>query len=348
MGTGPSIAGLSVPQTTLGAAGTVSLSGKTPSLGGISGLANAVVINVNPITSNSNGVEMPTSYTVQWSASNDVDSSTGALTSPAGSATFAATGANGNGVWFLNPANVTGLNAGSSYYFQVQGVAGSSFSNWSSPSAQIALSAASADNTVTGNVTWTGTATGPLYVGFYDMSSGAVWGQVAAARQPPTSGVPTRCRFPAATMVCSPWSTTITTASSMPRLYQREHQQRSSGGDDLRRRRPAAHHRVAQCQQRGQCGTSYRQVTDLSGNSTSNYTLNFKISEGNELPVAVTLTGGPNLINPIDLEYCGNNCGKPEFDYSLQLNNGVMPNVNDTYAFHVTYSGARRETSPGQ
>jgi hypothetical protein len=128
--------------------GAVTLS-TAPALGSISGFADGAFINYNAITSN--GLELPASYTLQWST-------TASFTSPAGSTSFAATGGHNNNTWVLSAANVTGLTAGQSYYFRMQGVAGASTSNWSSTVGPVTLAAPSAANTITGQVTFTGTA----------------------------------------------------------------------------------------------------------------------------------------------------------------------------------------------
>ena len=72
----------------------------------------------------SNGVEMPLSYTLQWSTTNT-------FTAVAGSHSFAATGAKGNGVWI-----VSGLTNSTVYYFRARGVAGSSNSTGQPSSGQ--------------------------------------------------------------------------------------------------------------------------------------------------------------------------------------------------------------------
>jgi hypothetical protein len=63
----------------------------------------------------------------------------------------------------------------------------------------------------------------------------------------------------------------------------------------------------------------------------------------NKLPVAVELTSGPNVINPIDIAACAS-CGNPQFQYYVNVGNAV-PNVGDTYVFKVTYLGGSTDTA---
>jgi hypothetical protein len=90
-------------------------------------------------------------------------------------------------------------------------------------------------------------------------------------------------------------------------------------------------------------------------NSSIGYNLNFILAQQNKLPVAITLTSGPNVIFPVDMsnEAC-NGCGTPQFKYGASLFNGptaaaLVPNVGDTYGFTVTYSdGSVDSTVTGQ
>src|SRR6185437_13431436 len=71
---------------------------------------------------------------------------------------------------------VTGLANSQTYYFRAEGTAGSSTSAWTvygggTPTA-VTIGAPTAGNTITGTVTFTGTATGPLMVGFYGQTTG--------------------------------------------------------------------------------------------------------------------------------------------------------------------------------
>ena len=95
-----------------------------------------------------------------------------------------------------------------------------------------------------------------------------------------------------------------------------------------------------------QVQTTYYQST-YSGGTSSAYQLNFSVRESNKLPVAVTLSSGPNLPNnsgtvAIDMGNC-TDCGNPQFDYYFTLP-GSTPALNDTYGFTVTYSDGSQDT----
>jgi len=79
------------------------------------------------------------------------------------------------------------------------------------------------------------------------------------------------------------------------------------------------------------------------GGTQTYYQLNFNVEASNRLPVAVTLTSGPNVINTsgtvaIDMSNSNcNGCGSPQFQYSALLPGGT-PSLGDTYGFTVKYS----------
>ena len=91
-----------------------------------------------------------------------------------------------------------------------------------------------------------------------------------------------------------------------------------------------------------QVQTQYTQSTFQSGSSTS-YQLNFNVRESNKLPVAVTLTSGPNVIAPVDMSNSCQGCGNTQFQYSASIPIGA-PKVGDTYDFTVTYSDGSQDT----
>jgi hypothetical protein len=95
-----------------------------------------------------------------------------------------------------------------------------------------------------------------------------------------------------------------------------------------------------------QVQTTYYQST-YSGGTSSAYQLNFSLRESDKLPVAVTLSSGPNLLNnsgavAIDMSNC-TDCGNTQFDYYFTLPGGT-PALNDTYGFTVTYSDGSQDT----
>jgi hypothetical protein len=87
--------------------------------------------------------------------------------------------------------------------------------------------------------------------------------------------------------------------------------------------------------------TQYYQSTS-SGGTSSGYSLNFDVRGANRLPVTVTLSSGPNMINPVDIGVC-TGCGSSQFQYNSSIGSTV-PTVGDTYNFTVTYSDGSQDT----
>ena len=193
------------------------------------------------------------------------------------------------------------------------------------------IGAGTTGNTVSGAVTFTGTATGPLYVGFYDQNTNSVYATHIASPVSPQSytvKVPTGSNYflfgildqnndgmidagdinntddknPAAISISGTATENLTlpTASSTNTVTTQHWKQTSSGGN------------------------------------SEGYRLNFDVRAANKLPVAVQLVSGPNVLNPIDIGVCAQ-CGTQQFQFYVSTES-VRPTVGDTYTFHVTYS----------
>ena len=87
--------------------------------------------------------------------------------------------------------------------------------------------------------------------------------------------------------------------------------------------------------------TYYYKSTTNNGTS-SGYNLNFDLRGANKLPVAVTLTSGPQIINPIDIGVC-TGCGSPQFQFFANIG-AAVPTVGNTYNFTITYSDGSQDT----
>jgi hypothetical protein len=323
---------LSGQSVTLANPSAVTLSA-APTLSGGSGFADGVVLNYQPLTTtvNNKTVETATSYNVQWST-------TTSFTSPAGSTSFPATGTNGAESWILNVANVSGLTAPGPYYFRAQGVNGSSTSNWSSTVGPVTLIAPTAANTVTGHVTWSGAATGPLYVVFFSSSVNQAYvTQVGSGAAPPTSPATYNVEVPNGTgyyfvSLLDQNNSGILIAPGDPSNFNN-----NTGPPTVNISGDATENTtLTTAGSLAIAPTTY--YHDTSGSTVSTgYNLSLEINAGSLLPVAVTLESGPNVINPVDMGLC-TDCGDSgEFDYSPNLNGGA-PTVGDTYTFQVTYS----------
>jgi hypothetical protein len=308
---------------TLNDAAAVTLT-SAPSLQNVSAFEQGVLVPFNAIQNN-NGVEMATSYNLEWSNSPS-------FTSP-GNKSFAATGANGSGIW-----TVRGLSDGSSYYFRAQGVAGSSISPWSSAFGPVTIGAPKVGNSVSGTVTFTGTATGPLYAGFYDQNTNNVY--VATILDPVspqayTVDVPTGSNYQMFGIVDQNQDGMVDTGDIS---NTGSHQSKSvvisgptTGENETLHSANSVVSLVTQ---------HYRQ-TNQNGTS-DNYQLGLDVGAGVKLPAAVALVSGPNVLIPMDIGQC-NNCGQDPFNFWIGLNSAI-PKVGDAYGLQVTYSDGSSET----
>jgi len=303
-----------------------------PTIQGVSAEDKAAVIPYKPIL-DSNGVEQATSYTVEWST----DSGFSAI---AGSKTFTASG-DGTDVWI-----VSGLTNSQPYYFRARGSAGSSNSSWTvygggTPTA-VTIGAPSIGNTVTGTVTFTGTATGPLYVGFFDQSTGSAYVDVISSPVSPqayTVKVPNGSSYvffgiidQNSDGIVGPGDITNVKSGNNSTVA-------ISGNTTQDLTLPSAYSTATVTTQ------YWKQVQ--SGTTSTGYNVNFNIREGIKLPVAVELTSGPNVVNPIDVGKC-TDCSNSQFQYYVGLNGGATPTVGDSYTFHVTYSDGTSEDLTSQ
>jgi len=304
---------------------TVTLT-SAPKLQGVSGFNTGALVQYGAIQ-NSNSVEMATSYTLQWST-------TSTFTAIAGSQTFAATGSNGTNVWLLN-----GLANGSVYYFRTYGTsAGTAISSYSATFGPVTIGAPTGGVTVSGAVSFTGTATGPLYTGFYNQSTGAFYGEYIATPVSPqayTIQVPTGSYLFVG--VLDENKDGVIDAGDLNNTSNNQTTTSITGsttGENLTL--PSTNGSATVTTQ------NYQSIS--SGGSSQSYELNFKVDGAIKLPVEVTLAtstnaDGANIVTPMDIGSCGvsgSNCGQG-FQFNINITN-ISPIVGDTYTFNVTYS----------
>lgn len=312
-----------------------------PNIRSIAPTDQGVAISFKPVTNN--GVEQVTSYDVRWST--DPTFSTSTVTH-----NFRAVGTDSN-VWILNngTSGVTGSPFGvGPYYFEVRARnAVGPTASWSvyGGGSPIAVSPGAS----TSGILVQGTATipagitpaGPLYVGFYNMSTNTVYGARIAV---PVAGA-------------NAYSVYVPSDSSPDYFNFAILDQNNDGlidagditntGDKntsgiaitapLTGQNPA----LPSTNSTAYVTTQYNQITTSSSSSTS-YNLNFILQRANKMPVAVTLTSGPNVINPIDIGLC-TNCNSPQFQFYSNIGPAI-PAVGNTYNFTVTYSDGSQDT----
>ncbi len=318
--------------------GTVTLS-SAPTLQGVGGFNNGVIAQYKAITSS--GVEQPTSYTMQWST-------TSSFTAIAGSQTFHANGTHSN-VWLLNDStnasqctSCSTLSNGNVYYFRVYGTsAGTATGPYSNVFGPVTIGAPTGGNTVVGSVSFTGTATGPLYTGFYDQNTGYFYGEYFAnpvSAQAYSVQVPTGSNYLFVGIVDQNNNGVIDTGDVQDTGDGNSQSLTVISG-------PTSNENLTLS---GAAATATLTTQDFlstsSGGSSQSYSLNYKVDGLVKQPVAVSLVSGPNVISPVDIGLCGavgSSCGN---GFQINFNIGAtVPNVGDTYTFNITYS----DTSTG-
>jgi hypothetical protein len=315
----------------------------------------------NSVPTNNNGVEDANEYIVQWSTSPTLASGSGSsFATVAKSHIFPATGTSSN-VWILNNTVVGSgtFVTGTTYYFQAQAV-NTLASPTNSSTWQTYASSGTPIGVTIGPQSCTGTCTAvsgavtipagitidtgaPLYVGMYQSSG---------------SGAPVIAATEITSPVVGANSFTINVPSGSGWVLFGILDQNNDGEIDANdvtntRNNNSSGITVSGSTMTGQAltlpstnsavtvQTQYNSTTSSGGSSTS-YQLNLDLSEQNMLPVAATLTSGPNLLEPLDLASC-NTCGHTQFQYSATLPGGA-PTVGDAYDFTVTYSDGTVET----
>jgi hypothetical protein len=331
----------SAVNVTLANPGTVTLS--APKLSPVSGFNNGAILQYDPSKS-SDGVEGATSYTLQWSTS-----STFATGTIAGSQTFPANGT--NGAWVLNNANTTTctncntLTNGTSYYFRAYGTAAGVNGPYSTITPAATIGAPTGGVTVSGTVNFTGTPTGPLYVGFLDLTTQNFYAEYIPT---PVSGggyivhVPIGSNY-AFFGIIDQNNDGIIDAGDI------QNTNNNNGGTVITSSTTVEDLTLPPG---GAIATVLTQdnqyIQSISAGGTSqNYNLTFEVNSGSKLPVSVTLEPSTNadganaFITPMDIATCAynnSNCNNSNgFQISANLGS-TSPTAGDTYTFDIVYS----------
>jgi hypothetical protein len=303
---------------------------------------------------NSNGVEVFTSYVVQWSATTTGFSSSNSIT-------LGAVGGHGN-VWFLN-SQTSGISGsftnGQAYYFRVEGVNPVGPGPWTyyggpnvvcttttcATTVTIGTPSGTGYNTVTGTVTIPSsiTPTGPLFVGFFNQDTNTAYATVITS---PSNSTPNSytVEVPNGTdyfnfAILDQNKDGLIGVGNISNTDNNNDESITVSG-------PMSNQDVTlpTAASTATVSTSYNQNVNPSGSNTS-YGINFDVRSGNgsKLPVKVTLMSGPNVLQPVDLSNACQNCGTPQWQYNPYLDTDV-PNVGDSYSFDITYSNGTSET----
>ena len=328
--TGSTLSGASV---TMYDPGTVTLS-SAPTWNanlGVGAFSGGAMVYFSSIL-NSSGVQVPTSYILQYSTDSTFNTGVSSMSFPA---------AHADHHWIVN-----GLTNGATYYFRAAGVMGSGNSAvtgpWSAPSPTggLTIGAPTGPNTIQGTVTFTGTATGPLYVGLIDVGLGnnnifADVIQNPVSPQAYSIQVPSGSEFVLFGIIDQnndgwngPGDISNFGGNGPPSVYVNG----SMSGVNLTL--PSSNSVVV-------LDTEHWSVAD-EYNTGGGYNLLTVVSAAGKLPVAAELLSGPNVIAPEDVAVCGT-CSLIDRLYSM-FTPGSTPTVGDPYKFQVTYSDGSSET----
>ena len=326
-------ANLTGKNVALADAGAVTVA-SAPKLSRVSGFNNGAIASYSA-TTDSFGVETAATYTLQWST-------TSSFTAVAGSQTFPANGTHTN-VWLLNKSMNSTLSDGNVYYFRAYGSsAGTATGPYSSVVGPVTIGAPTGGNTITGAITFAGSATGPLYTGFYDLNSGNFYGEYIPSPSSPQTysvQVPSGSNYYFVGVVDQNNNGVIDTGdiNNVGNGNQNTVTAISGNTSNENLTLPTISASAPVSTQNNQ--------SIQSGVTTQSYDLNLAVNGFIKLPVAVTLISGPNLATPIDIAVCGNvgsQCGQ---GFQITFNIGATaPTVGDTYTFNVTYSDGTTET----
>jgi hypothetical protein len=325
---------ITAPALTLTDPATVTIT-TPPTLTSIGPYGGGAIVLFNPVN-NGSGLESATSYTLQWSTSSSFSSFA--------SKTFPATGSDSY-AWF-----VTGLTNSTAYYFRAYGTsAGTSQGPYSATYGPVTIGAPTAGSTVSGAVTFTGTATGPMGVGFYNEGNDTVGPYLQSITSPANTQA---------------YSVNVPNSATAVYIPVAEIDQNNDGvidwGDitnvNFQGGPIAVTGNLANQNFTLPSGNSVAEVLTqhYQSGSTQSYSLYFELTWGRKLPVVVTLlnsynTDGANIDSgPLDIASCAvppNSCNQGQSGFQLSVNLGTTaPSVGDSYFINVTYSDGTSET----
>jgi hypothetical protein len=297
-----------------------------PTIQGMSGFNTGFVAQYKAITSN--GVEQPSSYTLQWSTDPNFALPAGVV----GSHTFVANGTKAD-AWFMN-----GFTNTSVYYFRAYGSsAGTATGPYSAIYGPVTIGAPTGGISVSGTVSFSQTPSGPLYVGFLSQTNGNFYAEYIAS--------PATAQFYSLQAPADTYEFFAILDQNRDGLIDTGDVQDATdnGGSSqtvvLSGPGPATENLTLPTGSATATVQTAHYNSIYSGGSSQGYDLSFQIRGLVKRPVAVQLTSGPNLINPVDIGAC--NGGSGSCGNGFQINYGigtVAPNVGDTYNFNVTYS----------
>jgi hypothetical protein len=263
------------------------------------------------------GVEMATSYDLQWSTVADFSTMAGVMTLVAG-------GDN-------NMCFASGMTDGTAYYFRMRGNVGSTHGPWGTTSTAVTIGMGTGFNSVSGTITLPVVPTGPLAVAL--VAEAAQEFHLLVIPSPSqiqtytVTGVPNGSYLLYGILdqnhngVIDPGDITNTSGNGLPVTVSG-----NLGSQNLTLSGAASLTQVA---------TQHWKYLSPGGGSEG-YGLRFWINDNVKLPVNVTLQPGPNA--RIDV---GINSGGDRYQYGLPC---PRPTVGDSYSIQIGYSDGTSET----
>jgi uncharacterized protein (DUF2141 family) len=294
-----------------------------PSIAGAEPGNSSAFVFYNPATDN-NGNETATSYTLSWGT--DTNASNG------GTKTFNAQGTN------ATIAVLTNLTNGSVLYFKLLATTSAGSSAYSAITGPVTIGEPTGNNAVSGTVTFSGTATGPMFVVLHPPhgNGGIYYTVVGSQASPPTSGV----------------SYSITGVTSgdyqVAVIIDNNNTGVASAGDFTYGFNGGAPTFAVN-------GATTEDVTLSAANATAvvltnyftgaggaGYGISPEADSGTKQIVNITLVSGPNIAVPFDMGYDSNNGN------NVQLVNGsIAPITGQSYGFLVTYADGSTQILTG-
>lgn len=256
-----------------------------------------------------NGTEIASDYKIYWSTNPDATTGGSSATVPAMD----------DGHYFQS-----GL-ANGTYYYKISALVGTAESSASAVTGPVTIGAATGANTLSGTVTYTGLATGPLYVGVYSDTAGVYVTRIANSSSPEpysVSGIPngSYSNFAFIDMNNNGFidmGDINNTDGNAPLIT-------ISGNT-------TGNLTLSSANAKAEVNTNHG-----SNGSSDWYNLNMQVNDGIKRAVAVTLVSGKDIPVPLDL-------GEDWEFRTWQSLNTTVPTVGASYVFKVTYSDGTTE-----
>jgi uncharacterized protein (DUF2141 family) len=296
---------------------------QVPSIAGAEPGNSAAFVFYNPSTDN-NGIETATSYTISWGT--DTNASNG------GTRSFAAQGTN------ATIAVVMNLTDGSVLYFKLLATNSAGSSAYSAITGPVTIGEPTGNNTVSGTVSFSGTATGPMFVALHppNGNGGIYFTVVGSQASPPKSGasysvtgVPSG-NYQVAVIIDNNNTGAVSTGDFTYGI---------NGGAPTFAVSGATTEDVVLTSANA---TATVQTNFFTGGGGSGYGISPDVASGAKQIANITLFSGPNMAVPLDMGFDSNNGN------NVNLAEGsIAPIAGQSYGFFLTYTDGTTQILSG-